>query len=60
MQMKDAILLQKRWGNKKCDHPNSHKEYYAGTPTGDFICTQCGKALDKDGSERICSDQKTE
>jgi len=45
MQSKSAAEIRKKWGNKKCDHPEFDKEYYLGAQTGDYICTQCGKCF---------------
>jgi hypothetical protein len=46
MQMEEAARLQKLWeakGNPPCDHPNTGKEFYLGSRTGDRVCTTCGK-----------------
>ena len=48
IKMKEANELRKRWkemGDKPCDHPSKEKEYHLGSATGDYVCTQCGKAL---------------
>jgi hypothetical protein len=29
-------------GNPTCDHPDYGREYFGGTHTGDYACTQCG------------------
>jgi len=39
-----AIELRKKWGDKKCNHPNLEKEYDLGSATGDYVCTQCGSS----------------
>lgn len=44
MQMDEASERRKEWGDKPCDHPQVVKEYFLGTNTGDFVCTQCGKS----------------
>jgi len=44
MQTTDAEKLRKAWGDKPCNHPKLEKEYYLGTATDDYVCTQCGKA----------------
>ena len=44
MQMEDAKKLRKAWGNKPCDHPKLEKEYFLGSATNDYVCTQCGMA----------------
>lgn len=43
MQRKDIRLLQEKWGDKPCDHPELEKEYELGTSTGDYVCTTCGR-----------------
>lgn len=45
MQYDRAKDISDNWGNKPCDHPNIEKEYYLGSQTGDFICSQCGKVF---------------
>lgn len=40
--MKEALELQREWGDKPCDHPQVVKEYHLGTQTGDRVCTKCG------------------
>lgn len=42
IQMNEVEALRKAWGNKPCDHPSLYKEYFNGTATGDYVCTQCG------------------
>lgn len=44
MQLEDAAKLREKWGDKPCDHPSLAKEYQFGSATGDYVCTQCGKA----------------
>jgi len=44
MQAEKAAELRKRWGKKPCVHPALDKEYYLGSATGDYVCTQCGEA----------------
>lgn len=45
MQKKRAAAIQLEWGDKPCDHPTLAKEYDAGTRTGNYACTQCGKMI---------------
>lgn len=45
IQYIEAQQLRKNWGNKPCEHKDWLKEYYNGTSTGDYICSQCGKAV---------------
>jgi hypothetical protein len=44
MQLSEAMKLREKWGDKPCDHPHLEKEYHLGSDTGDYACTQCGKA----------------
>lgn len=44
MQSRDALKLQKEWGNKPCKHPRLDKEYFGGADTGDWACVTCGEA----------------
>lgn len=44
MQIKKAEELREKWGNKPCDHPSLEKEHALGSATGDYVCTQCGRA----------------
>jgi len=53
IQMKEAKELRKDWAEKvkrgdvedNCTHPNTAKEYYLGSKTGDSICTNCGEVV---------------
>jgi len=51
MQTNEAADLRKKWGEKKCSHPKTEKEYYLGSDTGDRVCTTCGRDVDR--TERI-------
>lgn len=42
MDMKEAAELRVKWEGSTCEHPDLEKEFYAGTPTGDYVCTKCG------------------
>lgn len=44
MQVKEAIELKRRWGDKPCEHPTLDKEYNLGAATGDYACTKCGRS----------------
>lgn len=49
MLMRDANRLASEWGNKPCTHPQFEKEFVdfdGGTPTGDHVCVQCGRACE--------------
>jgi transposase-like protein len=48
MQMEKAEQIRKVWGDKPCNHPNIEKEYYLGSQTDDYVCTQCGKTFTKE------------
>ncbi|AWS44526.1 hypothetical protein DKM19_27430 [Streptosporangium sp. 'caverna'] len=53
VQMNDADAIRQRWianGRQPCDHAERAKEYYLGTQTGDFRCTNCGATfITRDG-----------
>ncbi|MCQ4052344.1 hypothetical protein LA366_02610 [Aeromonas jandaei] len=42
MDMKDAAELRAKWDGSPCEHANLAKEFYSGSPTGDYVCTKCG------------------
>lgn len=44
MQAKKADHLREKWGDKPCDHPRLEREIMHGAPTGDYVCTTCGRA----------------
>jgi len=46
MQHSKAQSLRMAWGDKPCNHPETDKEYYLGSDTGDKICTTCGRVVD--------------
>lgn len=58
MQQKDALLLQKKHGNKPCSHPEFAKEYMLGASTGDYVCTQCGESFSPDEYKEIIQKRK--
>lgn len=41
---------------KTCNHESTYKEYIGGGDTGDYICTNCGEAGDRDWAIK-CRDQ---
>jgi hypothetical protein len=43
MQLEEAKKLRETWG-EALRSPNLSKEYHLGAATGDYACTQCGKA----------------
>jgi len=50
MQMSDASELREAWkqkGNPPCEHPQTDREYYLGSYTGDNRCTTCGRIVAK-------------
>lgn len=48
MQLEKAQSLRRTWGNKPCNHPQTEKEYYLGSDTGDKVCTTCGRVVDEE------------
>jgi hypothetical protein len=43
MQLKKAMQLKKRWGDKPpCENPSFDTEYHYGSDTGDLVCAICG------------------
>lgn len=57
MQNKKAEQLRKEWGDTPCDHPSFDKEYFNGSDSGDYICTQCGQVFARFQKEKIESDR---
>jgi hypothetical protein len=53
MQHDKASKLEESWGNKPCDHPKFDKEYFLGSATGDWVCTQCGRAFMPETKDEI-------
>jgi hypothetical protein len=50
MQMSDASELRAAWkqkGDPPCEHPQTDREYYFGSYTGDNRCTTCGRIVVK-------------
>jgi len=45
MYNKQATAINKKTGNKNCRHPTLITEYAYGSPTGNYICTQCERLL---------------
>jgi uncharacterized Zn finger protein (UPF0148 family) len=45
MQITEVSALNKRWGDKPCDHPHFKKEYYYSMHTGDYYCYVCGHTV---------------
>ena len=43
MQVTQSEELRRRWGGKVCLHPRFEKEYFLGTPVGQYACVVCGK-----------------
>ena len=45
MQASKGAELRRAWeakGNQPCKHPETDKEYYLGSDSGDRVCTTCG------------------
>lgn len=50
MEMSDASELRAAWrqkGDPPCEHPQTDREYYFGSYTGDNRCTTCGRIVVK-------------
>jgi hypothetical protein len=45
MGTKQGPVMNKNLGNKNCRHPTLITEYAYGSPTGNYICTQCERLL---------------
>jgi hypothetical protein len=45
MKRKQALEIQKSWGDAPCTHPAFAREYDLGVRTGNYICTQCGRTF---------------
>lgn len=43
MEMRQAYVLRYHWGDKPCLHIKFTPQSYQGMPTGDFVCTTCGR-----------------
>ena len=48
MEMKEVEKLREAWGNLPCNHPQFIEERFGFWPTGEYICTQCGKNFTHD------------
>jgi hypothetical protein len=53
MHSKIAKRLKRKWGDKPCDHPAFDSEYFFGTYTGSYVCTQCGKLFSPEEKDKI-------
>jgi len=51
MQMNEARRRQREWGERRCAHPSVEREYYFASPTGDDVCSVCGKVVEPDEME---------
>ncbi len=50
MDMDQASQLRRLWeakGTPPCEHRETEKEYGAGAATGDYVCSDCGKIVDR-------------
>ncbi len=48
MQFRDVQTIRQRWvakGSPLCNHPYLEDEFIEGLPTGDRVCTTCGKTF---------------
>ena len=46
MQHHDGLELRRNWGDKPCKHRRLESESFDETPTGDYLCTKCGKVFE--------------
>lgn len=42
MQVEKAMEINRRWGDRPCEHKELIPEYYLGASTGDYVCKKCG------------------
>jgi hypothetical protein len=47
LEMRQAYVLRYQWGDKPCLHPRFETQFYQGMPTGDFVCTTCGREFSR-------------
>jgi hypothetical protein len=66
IQFEKRKKIVARWEKKKnqnpqlkCKHPYIEKEYYFGSPTGDYLCTKCGEAFMKEEKDQLELHRKT-
>lgn len=45
MNAKKTKITTKNRDLEHCEHPRLAKEFNAKEPTGDYVCTQCGRPL---------------
>jgi hypothetical protein len=48
LQFRDVQLIRQRWaakGSPACSHPCLEDEFIEALPTGDKVCTPCGKTF---------------
>ena len=43
MEMKDVMKLREAWDGSPCEHTHLIQERFKGIPTGEYVCTRCGK-----------------
>jgi len=46
MQHQDGLDLRRNHGEKPCNHQRLEAEKFDDTPTGDYLCTACGKVFE--------------
>jgi hypothetical protein len=46
MQHHDGLELRRNNGDKPCNHKTLEPEYFENTPTGDYLCKDCGKVFE--------------
>lgn len=53
MQMEQAQILRRNWGDKPCDHPTLDKAYLRDEPTGLRVCTTCGRGFNQQEANEL-------
>jgi hypothetical protein len=45
MEFEKALKLRKDWADRFCHHPNIEVEVHQGAPTGNKVCSVCGRVI---------------
>lgn len=53
MQNEKAQNLRNNWNGKPCKHTKLEKEYFLGSDSGDYVCSQCGEVFTKTQKENL-------
>ena len=59
MEMRQAYLVRYKWGYKPCLHLKFEVQFYQGMPTGDYVCTTCGREFAKQEVRALREARKT-